>query len=102
VHGGLPEKADVTISDILAIDRFKVPENGSIMSQMLWSDPRNAMGISPSHRGEGVLFGPDITAAFLQRSNLQVIVRSHEWEMEGYKVDHNGQCVTIFSAPDYT
>lgn len=102
VHGGLPQKEDFMLSDIAAIDRFRDPPNGTVFSQLLWSDPKQTPGISPSHRGEGILFGPDVTEAFLQRNNLQMIIRSHVWEPSGYKIDHNGKCITIFSAPNYT
>jgi len=48
------------------------------------------------------LFGPDISEAFLQRNGLDAIIRSHVWEPTGYKIQHNGKCITIFSAPNYT
>lgn len=102
VHGGLPEKPDFTLEDILSINRFCTPEGGSIMSQLLWSDPQSSNGISPSHRGEGILFGPDVTKSFLSRNSLTTIIRSHVWEPTGYKVEHDGTCITIFSAPNYT
>lgn len=102
VHGGLPEKPDFVLEDIASIDRFKDPPNGTMFSQLLWSDPKQTPGISPSHRGEGILWGPDVTDAFLERNNLKMIIRSHVWEPTGYKIDHNGKCVTIFSAPNYT
>lgn len=104
VHGGLPMQAakSLTISDIQAISRFRVPEPGSLMSQLLWSDPQDMPGISPSHRGEGILFGPDITRRFLVENGLKKIIRSHVWEERGYAIHHDGQCITIFSAPNYT
>ncbi len=54
-----------------------------------------------SKRGVGFSFGPDYTAAFLERNNLQLLVRSHEMQEEGYTVDHDGKCITVFSAPNY-
>ena len=103
VHGGLPGKPeDADLDKIAGIDRFGLPPVGSLFSQLLWSDPRPAPGAKASHRGEGVLFGPDVTAAFLERNALRYLVRSHEWESGGYRLDHEGKCVTIFSAPNYT
>jgi serine/threonine-protein phosphatase 5 len=103
VHGGLPMNArTLTLDDIRAIDRLRIPEPGSVMSQLLWSDPQDSPGISPSHRGEGILFGPDVTADFLSRNGLRCIIRSHVWEPTGWREQHNGQCITIFSAPNYT
>lgn len=103
VHGGLPMGAEnVSIADLSQIQRFiTVPQGASVMSQLLWSDPQTMDGYSPSHRGEGVLFGPDITKAFLKHNSLTHLIRSHVWEIEGYKVEHDGHCITIFSAPNY-
>jgi hypothetical protein len=38
---------------------------------------------SPSKRGCGLNFGPDITKKFLDDNGLQLLVRSHEVKMEG-------------------
>lgn len=103
VHGGLPMNAStLSLADLHAIDRYRTPEPASVMSQLLWSDPQDVPGISPSHRGEGILFGPDVTAGFLARNGLTHIIRSHVWEPTGYREQHDGKCITIFSAPDYT
>ena len=98
----MPAKEDFVLSDIESFNRFKDPENGTLFIQLLWSDPKTSDGISRSHRGEGILWGPDVTEAFLARNNLKMIIRSHVWEPTGYKIDHDGKCVTIFSAPNYT
>ena len=71
------------------------------MSDLLWSDPRPFNGVGPSKRGVGVAFGPDITAGFCDTNGLQCVVRSHEVKEEGYLVEHEGKCITVFSAPNY-
>lgn len=103
VHGGLPKGAELlSFKDIASINRHvTVTTSGSVMSQLLWSDPQPTPGYAVSHRGEGVLFGPDVTKAFLEKNCLTHLVRSHVWESEGYKVEHEGRCITIFSAPNY-
>lgn len=123
VHGGLFSRDGVTMdevkkinykiyADILLslspslfkirkIDRFRQPGNEGLMCELLWSDPQPAMGRSPSKRGVGTQFGPDVTAAFLKQNNLDLLIRSHEVKQEGYSVDHDGKCITIFSAPNY-
>lgn len=70
-------------------------------------------GRSPSKRGVGVQFGPDVTEDFLKTNDLKCIIRSHEVKQEGYSCDHDGKCtlllfcilimegITIFSAPNY-
>ena len=71
------------------------------MSDILWSDPQPFQGRGPSKRGVGLSFGPDVTAAFLENNGLDLLVRSHEVKDEGYLVEHDGKCITIFSAPNY-
>lgn len=71
------------------------------MHQLLWSDPKEDNGLEPSHRGAGILFGPDITKDFLSRNGLELIVRSHEFKPHGHEIMHDGKLVTIFSAPNY-
>ena len=100
VHGGIP-RADLTLSEIRAITKGTVPASGSLTSQLLWSDPNIKPGINPSHRGEGVLFGADVTETFLKINHLDAIIRSHVWESQGWKAEHDGKCITIFSAPNY-
>lgn len=100
VHGGIP-RADLSLNEIRGIQKGAVPPSGSLTSQLLWSDPNIKTGINLSHRGEGVLFGPDVTEAFLKNNNLEAIIRSHVWESQGWKSEHNGKCITIFSAPNY-
>lgn len=44
------------------------PQDNEIMAGALWSDPVLKPGFSPSSRGIGVFFGPDVTKAFLGKS----------------------------------
>jgi len=71
------------------------------MSEILWSDPQPFPGRSPSKRGVGLSFGPDVTHRFLANNNLDLVVRSHEVKDEGYLVEADGKLITIFSAPNY-
>ena len=78
-------------------------------------------GRSPSKRGVGCQFGPDVTRRFLENNSLEYIIRSHEVKVcnnsqfttrcqrqiiiivqdNGYEVTHDGKCITVFSAPNY-
>jgi serine/threonine-protein phosphatase 5 len=101
-HGGLFCTDGVTLADVERIPRFmEPPETGGLMSDLLWSDPQPFAGRGPSKRGVGLSFGPDITAAFLAANGLDLLIRSHEVKDEGYVVEHDGRCVTVFSAPNY-
>eukprot|EP01100_Stratorugosa_tubuloviscum_P003239 TRINITY_DN1771_c1_g1_i1.p1 TRINITY_DN1771_c1_g1~~TRINITY_DN1771_c1_g1_i1.p1 ORF type:complete len:483 (+),score=177.07 TRINITY_DN1771_c1_g1_i1:108-1556(+) len=101
VHGGLPNSDTARLQDIANINRFREPPESGLMSDLLWSDPHNGNGRIASKRGVGTSFGADITAQFCHNNNLDLIVRSHEVQDLGYKIDHNGKCITIFSAPNY-
>lgn len=103
VHGGLFSRDDVTLDDIRNIDRFgkKQLDHGSLMCELLWSDPQPQPGRGPSKRGVGIQFGPDVTENFLKRNNLELLIRSHEVKENGYVIEHNGKCITVFSAPNY-
>ena len=110
VHGGLSTNVEpapgggvgaLTLAAVEAIPRGREPPESGLMADMLWSDPQPMMGRSMSKRGVGFSFGPDYTAAFLEANNLSLLVRSHEVKDEGYVVEHNGKCITVFSAPNY-
>jgi len=85
---------------------------------------QHEMGISPSYRGAGVLFGPDITTKFCEKNKFDLVVRSHECVPDGYECVelapqrhvsytcvltscvfrrmHWDKLVTVFSASHYT
>lgn len=101
LHGGLFSKDGVTIEDVRKIQRARQPPDEGVMCELLWSDPQPRAGRSPSKRGVGLSFGPDVTKRFLDANNLSLLVRSHEVKEEGYEVEADGRLITIFSAPNY-
>jgi serine/threonine-protein phosphatase 5 len=88
-----------------------------LASDVMWSDPVREPGLAENTaRGIGLVFGPDVTQAFLAANGLQLILRSHEGPdaredrtdmgdmLEGWTLDHDtpaGRLMTVFSAPDY-
>jgi len=101
MHGGLFSTDDVSLDDIRGIDRNRQPPDEGLMCELLWSDPQPQYGRAPSKRGVGIQFGPDVTEKFVKKNKLDYIIRSHEVKPEGYKVTHDGKCITVFSAPNY-
>ncbi|GIX65917.1 serine/threonine protein phosphatase [Babesia caballi] len=101
VHGGLFDNDGVTLDQMRQVDRVREPPDQGIMTDMLWSDPKPTPGRTPSKRGVACEFGPDVTAKFLKENGLDLVIRSHEVKHEGYDVEHGGQLITIFSAPNY-
>ncbi|MCX8189072.1 MAG: serine/threonine protein phosphatase [Nitrososphaeria archaeon] len=89
VHGGPP------ISD-LKLSSLKDPSL-KLMEEVLWSDPReDILETTPSFRGAGLYFGKNVTDRFLRINGLTAIVRGHE-PCEGFKLNHDGKVVTLFS-----
>jgi diadenosine tetraphosphatase ApaH/serine/threonine PP2A family protein phosphatase len=95
IHGGLPPQAK-TIED-LAYAHNKHPKQG-LLEDMLWSDPNEAIkGVYESPRGAGKLFGENITNEVLRRFNVKILIRGHEPSGDGFKVNHTGKVLTLFS-----
>ncbi|KAI9898238.1 hypothetical protein N3K66_006598 [Trichothecium roseum] len=103
LHGGLFSDDNVTLEDIRKLNRHnqRQPGQAGLMMEMLWTDPQEEPGRGPSKRGVGMQFGPDITKRFCEKNGLEAVIRSHEVRMDGYEVQHDGKCVTVFSAPRY-
>lgn len=97
LHGGLFSRDDVTLNELREVDRFREQPERGLLCEALWSDPQPANGRSPSKRGVGVAFGPDVTNTFLQNNGLEYIIRSHEMKDAGYEVAHDSRCITVFS-----
>jgi len=95
LHGGVPSQAK-SIDD-LAYAHLKHPRE-SQLEEILWSDPEEGLnGIYPSPRGAGKLFGEDVTDKFLKMLRVKVLIRGHEPTEEGFKINHNGKILTLFS-----
>ncbi|EON61653.1 protein phosphatase 5 [Coniosporium apollinis CBS 100218] len=103
LHGGLFSDDDISLDDIRKFNRHKQrqPGQSGLMMEMLWTDPQTNPGRGPSKRGVGLQFGPDVTKRFCEKNGLEAVIRSHEVRMEGYEVEHDGRCITVFSAPKY-
>lgn len=95
LHGGPPSQAS-TIDDV-AYAHEKHPRERHL-EEILWSDPMEGInGTYPSPRGAGRLFGENITAKLLEMFNVKALIRGHEPSEEGFKTNHNGKVLTLFS-----
>jgi len=101
VHGGLSWQ-DFKVEDLNnSVNRFIVdPVYGTLMSDLLWSDPDQNLGRAESRRGTGCHFGPDVVQKFLAANNLDIIIRSHE-VCDGVEYWFDGSLITVFSASNY-
>lgn len=95
LHGGVPSQAKSP--DDLAYAHLKHPKE-SHLEEILWSDPEESLkGTYPSPRGAGKLFGQDVTERFLKMMNASILIRGHEPADAGFKINHAGRILTIFS-----
>jgi len=111
VHGGLTRVKSLSIDYINSIEHgdctaphpMSTNIKDQIFSDLIWSDPTEQQGKYKSERGIGIKFGPDITTKFCMQNRLRFVVRSHQvpHDGHGYLKQHEGRCVTIFSASNY-
>ncbi|MEM2417484.1 MAG: metallophosphoesterase family protein [Candidatus Bathyarchaeia archaeon] len=95
LHGGVPSEAS-TLEDV-AFAYNKHPSEGHL-EEILWSDPSEWVNNKyPSPRGAGYLFGKDVTNKFLNLLGVKFLIRGHEPTDEGYKFNHGGKILTLFS-----
>lgn len=95
IHGGLPLLAKKM--EDLAYAHAKHPKE-SFLKDMLWSDPTEMIrGTCASPRGAGKLFGENVTEEVLNQFNVKILIRGHESCEEGFKLNHKGRVLTIFS-----
>ena len=107
MHGGLGPSL-YSVAEIDKLDRrLEVPAEGPICD-LLWSDPLvdeetedRRSAYSPSPRGAGVIFGPDVSDRFLRANKMSTILRAHQVVQEGWQWAHEHKVLTVFSAPNY-
>ena len=101
VHGGPP------ITRVLSLERpediLSVESDNEALEDILWSDPVDDLE-TPwmySYRGAGKLWGPQVTQATLRKLGIELIIRAHEPCPIGYKLNHGGRVLTLFSMKGY-
>jgi protein phosphatase len=95
IHGGIPYEAK-TVKD-LAYAQATHPRQ-SFLEEILWSDPNDmSEEVSASPRGAGRLFGEKVTIEALRKFNVKILIRGHEPCEEGFKINHRGKVLTLFS-----
>ncbi len=103
VHGGLP-KGLVTINQLESLPRGQEDPDDPLVFQLLWNDPREGlMGFAESDRGVGAFyFGNDVFTSFMDRNGLELMIRSHEPQPNGYRFLFNKKLLTVFSCRYYS
>jgi len=121
-HGGLSPDIS-TLADIAQLERFReVPREGPFCD-LLWADPvdddkdadddeeyeaeQTTWFSYNETRQCSYVFGIDAVKTFLRKNDLTAIIRAHEAQFDGYKMQMVNQqtqiprVITIFSAPNY-
>ena len=112
VHGGISPELR-TLKDLQSVNRFIEPPRSGLLCDLLWSDPVDTADGKTSEayknnetRGCSYFFGADATKKLLKDNDLISVIRGHEVQKDGYKMQFwNGNefpsIITIFSAPNY-
>jgi len=95
MHGGLA-RPDLQVEDMRKIERGTDPDRKT--QDLLWARVKKEDGMTYK-KGKGYSFGPNITEAFLQSNNLELIVRGHTYNPLGYYKSHGDRVITLHSAP---
>ena len=110
MHGGLSPD----LKNLQQIERLSrptgIPESG-VLCDLLWSDPSSSnapyiLNLIPkkwgdNDRGVSYVFSEKVVEEFLNKHDLDLIVRGHQVMEDGYEFFGNRRLVTIFSAPNY-
>ena len=94
VHGGISPN----ITSLKTIAKAEENDNQGLLEDILWNDPdEKVQDISFSPRGAGKLFGNKVTTEVLKRLNAKILIRGHEASSVGFKINHSGKVLTLFS-----
>lgn len=101
VHAGLSPE----LSSPETVNRIQrpteVPDEG-LLCDLLWSVPdQRITGWADNDRGVSFTFGADVVTEFLEKNDLDLVVRAHQVVEDGYEFFAQRQMVTVFSAPHY-
>ncbi|KAI6653511.1 Protein phsophatase-2a [Oopsacas minuta] len=100
VHGGL-SRLIYTLDQLRLIIRdVEVPCEGA-MCDLIWSDPQELDGWGISPRGAGCLYGGNIVKNFNHINGLDMICRSNQLELQGYRWYFKGKLLSIWSTPNH-
>lgn len=103
LHGGISPSLK-TISQLRKIKRpCPIPESG-LICDLVWSDPNNnCEHFDDNDRGTSYVYGYQSVKTFLDKMQLDLLVRAHQAIYTGYDFPFSPyrNVVTVFSAPNY-
>lgn len=105
VHGGISALID-NREELMKVKKvgLQYTQNDSVQAEFLWNDPdKNVETYKRSSRGIGCIFGNEALNEFLNRMEFDMVIRSHQSQMNGYEwtFGKKGGILTVFSSSDY-
>jgi len=102
VHGGIARGLE-DAEEILKFPKGDINPDDPLAMQVLWNDPDEYVeGFAPSERGPGIYrFGRRAFEEFMERSDLRMLVRAHEFFPEGVRSFFDGRLLSVFSCRYY-
>jgi len=99
LHGGLPTETFKKTDTLHEYFMGKSREQGKrVLTEILWNDPIEFnLPSTPSPRGVGYLFGKPVTQWVIKKFRINAVFRGHEPVDNGYKMNHEGRVITLFS-----
>lgn len=99
LHGGLPTTTYMKAESLLEYLNGRGREDSlSVAVELLWNDPmEDPLVRLPSPRGAGYLWGIPVTEWVRERFGIKLVIRGHEPSEMGYKFNHGGAVLTLFS-----
>ena len=98
LHGGLPTETYKKASSLHEYLGGDCKGWCEVYTEILWNDPIETNNVrEPSPRGAGYLWGYPVTEWVSREFRVELVVRGHEPCINGYKLNHKGHVLTLFS-----
>jgi protein phosphatase len=101
VHGGISPLL-TSLRDIFLIDRPTSEFAGSLLEDLMWSDPTEETdAFIPNPRGYGREFGANAVRSTVRMLGIRNIIRAHQCVASGVEPFADGIVYTVFSCSNY-
>jgi predicted phosphodiesterase len=101
IHGGVARNTP-TLKSIETLDRTKLAAREETAA-FLWNDPSEDIDGYDINTRRGIFynFGRDVFEEFMDRNNLDLMIRGHEPWPDGFKYFFDKRLISVFSSDDY-
>eukprot|EP01084_Bolivina_argentea_P304738 526381_1 len=101
VHSGLsPELTHLDVLNWINKPIITIPDSG-LICDLLWSDPEHIIGWGEMDRGISYIFGPDVIEKWVEKNNIDMIIRTHQVVEDGYEWFAKNKLITLFSTANF-